>query len=86
VDKGVTPDSVVAEMLAGATGAGSLATLWSSCIGLDSRPGDTLKGAFAPDYKLPELLPKTVAFPGLPPDAGADYEIVGKLGEGGMGA
>lgn len=78
------PDSVVAGVIAGAVNQETITSLWSSFIPPRSTPDETLRNAYAPGYTPPELLSKTVVFPGqeMP---GADYTILSQLGEGGMG-
>lgn len=77
-------NSVVAGMMAGAVDRETITSLWSSFITPQSTPGDTLKDIRAPEYKSPEILIKTVAFPGNGL-ADADYTLLSQLGEGGMG-
>ena len=84
VEPSEVPDSVVADMMAGAVDRETLTSLWSDFITPQSTPGDTLKDFHTPGYTPPEILPKTVSFSGDGME-GADYTILSQLGEGGMG-
>ena len=77
-------DSVVAGMMASAVDRETIVSLWSSFITPQNTSDDTLKDIRAPGYAPPEILPKTVVFPGNNMED-ADYTVLAQLGEGGMG-
>lgn len=62
----------------------TVGTLWSSFIPPSASPSDTLTDTISPAFTPPDIVHKAVAFPGDSP-AGADYVILDRLGEGGMG-
>lgn len=84
MDSQKVSDSVVAGMMASAVDREAITSLWSSFITPQNTPGGTLKDIHAPGYAPPEILSRTVTFPGeaIP---NAYYTILSQLGEGGMG-
>lgn len=84
MDKSELTNRMVGNLLASAGSGIDVATLWSSCLLSSPPPSATLRDDFAPAFTPPEIREQRVAFPGEE-SASADYVIIDRLGEGGMG-
>ena len=84
MDDGDISDGVVAEVFNVSAAADSLISFWSHYTRLDGSPSETMRGTSSPPFPTPEISVKSVSRAGAEM-ADADYDIMGQIGEGGMG-